>query len=91
MNAFHRFLGGSPLGVAVRLLIVSFIVGMVLTWMGWRPVDVWYWFEDLVIGVWEQGFAFFGVAGEYIAVGAAVVLPIFVLMRILRWRGPRES
>ena len=91
MSAVQRFLGGSPLGVLVRLVVLSFLVGMVLTWMGWRPIDVWYWFEDLAVGIWEQGFAFFGTAGEYVAVGAMVVLPIFLVMRILRWRGPRES
>ena len=91
MSAVQRFLGGSPLGVMLRLLVVSFLVGMVLTWLDLRPIDVWFWVEDMAVGLWQQGFAFFGRAGEYVAVGAAVVLPVFILMRVLKWRGPREQ
>ena len=37
MNALTAFLGGSPAGVALRLIVVSFIVGIVLVTFGFDP------------------------------------------------------
>ncbi len=36
-NAVGRFLGGSPAMVAVRLIVVSFVVGIVLETFGFDP------------------------------------------------------
>jgi hypothetical protein len=36
----ERFLGGSPLGVALRLIIISVVVGIVLTALGYNPRDL---------------------------------------------------
>ena len=36
-QAVSRFLGGSPAMVAVRLIVVSFVVGIVLETFGFEP------------------------------------------------------
>ncbi|MBN9270207.1 MAG: hypothetical protein J0J15_08165 [Mesorhizobium sp.] len=41
MSALTRFLGDSPLRILVKLLVVSFIVGLVMNAFGWSPLDVW--------------------------------------------------
>jgi hypothetical protein len=39
-NAVTRFVGGSPAMVAVRLIVVSFVVGIVLETFGFDPASV---------------------------------------------------
>ena len=39
-NAVGRFLGGSPAMVAVRLIVVSFVVGIVLETFGFDPATL---------------------------------------------------
>lgn len=86
MSAFERFFGDSPLRVFLKLVILSFIVGIVMSAFDWTPWDVYYGLRDFVMRVWNMGFAALGRFGEYIVVGALVVVPVFLLLRILAWR-----
>lgn len=86
MSAFERFFGDSPLRVLLKLVILSFIVGIVMSAFDWTPWDVYYGLRDFVLRVWNMGFAALGRFGEYIVVGALVVVPVFLLLRILAWR-----
>ena len=83
MSALNRFLGGSPLAVAIRLTILSFIVGLAMVWLDLRPRDVFAWFADGLHALWQMG----AESLEYLALGAAVVVPVFLLVRLLNWRG----
>ncbi len=85
-NAVNRFLGGSPLGVIIRLAILSLIVGMIMSALNWSALDIWSAVRDFFHQIWMLGFEAFGRFGQYVALGAAVVVPIFLVMRILRWR-----
>ena len=42
LSALTRFLGDSPLRVILKLLVVSFLVGLVMNAFGWSPMDVFY-------------------------------------------------
>ena len=83
MSALTRFLGDTPLRVALKLLVASFLVGAVMVWLDWRPADVFAWFGSLFERVWALGLDSF----EYVALGAAIVVPLFLLVRLLSWRG----
>ena len=88
----NRFLGDTPLRVLLRLLVLSFIVGLVLSTLNIHPLDVYDWIERLIRRIYDMGFAFFGDALEYLLVGALIVVPIFLLMRVLRLgRGRRAD
>lgn len=85
-SGIERLIGGRPSAVAVRLVLLSLVVGFLMTLFG---VDV----QDLVSGAIElvetairDGFGAFGSVGGYILTGAAVVLPIWLLMRLLKAR-----
>lgn len=82
-----RFLGDTPLRVAVRLLVLSFIVGLVLSALDIRPWDVWRWVERLVERIYNMGFEFFANAFDYFVAGALIVVPIFIVMRLLKLGG----
>lgn len=81
-----RFLGDSPLRVAIKLLVVSFIVGFVMNMFGWTPLDVWYGLREAVLDVWHLGFEAFGSFLGYILLGAAIVIPAFLILRLLSFR-----
>jgi hypothetical protein len=87
--AFYRFLGGSPAVVFIRLLFVSAIVGAVLMWLRIRPIDIILNVEDLFRRLWSLGFDSIREIGDYILAGAVIVVPIWLIMRLLNVRNFR--
>ncbi|MCA1491167.1 DUF6460 domain-containing protein [Sinorhizobium alkalisoli] len=85
-DGINRFLGDSPLRVLVKLVVVSILVGFVMTFFDWYPVDIYYGIRNFLLDVWYKGFAALGRVGDYLLVGAAVVIPAFLLLRILSYR-----
>lgn len=81
-----RFLGDTPGRTLIKLLVISFIVGVVMNAMDWYPIDVYYWLRDFVLYLWDLGFAAFGNVGRYLVLGAMVVVPIFLVLRIFSYR-----
>ena len=86
----NRFLGDTPLRVLVRLAVLSFFVGLVLSALNVRPLQIYRWIEEVVERIWSMGFAFLGEAVDYLLMGALVVLPVFLLMRLLKFGGGRR-
>ena len=82
----NRFLGDTIGRTILKLLVISFIVGVVMAAFNWSPFDVFYVVRDFIIRIWQQGFAALGRVGEYLALGAAIVVPVFLLLRILNYR-----
>jgi hypothetical protein len=85
----HRFFGGPPLAVLVRLLFVSLVVGAILMWLDIQPLDVVQGFVRAAEHLWAMGFEAFGQAGRYILAGAVIVVPIWFVMRLLTMRNTR--
>lgn len=81
---FSRFLGDTPLRVFLRLLVLSFIVGLVLSVLNLRPLQIYRWIERFLERIWSMGFEFLGDAAEYLILGALIVVPIFLLMRLVK-------
>jgi hypothetical protein len=82
-NAVGRFLGGSPAMVAVRLIVVSFVVGIVLETFGFDPATL---FSEAVRGVRrivELGFTDISQVGRILLTGAMVVVPVWLVLRLL--------
>ncbi|MEO3386325.1 DUF6460 domain-containing protein [Mesorhizobium sp. CAU 1741] len=86
MSSITRFLGDSPLRVAIKLIVVSFLVGIVMATFGWSPWDVFYRIEDFFVGLWNMGFDAIYRFWTYFLLGAAVVIPIFIILRVLSYR-----
>ncbi|MBX3598763.1 MAG: hypothetical protein KF874_14435 [Rhizobiaceae bacterium] len=85
-NEVERFLGDSPFRVLLKLLLVSLIVGMFMHSFGWYPLDVIYGIQRFFVGLWNMGFRAFDRLFGYIVLGAAIVVPAFVIIRILNFR-----
>lgn len=84
MGPFYRFFGGPPLWVILRLLILSLVVGLVLSFLGIHPFEIWDMARDLALRVWHMGFDALGEIGQYLIVGAIIVIPIWLILRLLR-------
>ena len=81
-----RFLGGHPVSVAVRLLLFSLLVGWALRWLDIGPRDVWLWAMDRADAALALGMDGIARFGDTILLGAAIVVPIFLVMRVLNYR-----
>ncbi len=55
-DSVHRFLGGSPLAVAFRLILLSILVGVVLAAIGFDPWNIVTSIRLLLQRVWDLGF-----------------------------------
>jgi hypothetical protein len=88
-TALTRFLGGSPGSVLLRLVFVSLIVGAFLMWLDIRPEDIFRGIIDLVNRIWGLGFDAIRVVGDYILAGAAIVVPVWLVLRLLNMRNGR--
>ena len=84
-----RFLGGSPLTVLVRLVAVSLIVGALMSWLGIDALDILDDVQRAVAHLYGSGFAALRGIGGTVLAGAAVVVPVWLALRVLSWRGPQ--
>lgn len=80
-------MGGSPLGVVIRLVVMSFVVGLLMTVLDVDPNDIIRWIEERLRFLTSFGFETFSEAGSILLLGAVVVLPIWLVLRILRLVG----
>jgi hypothetical protein len=85
-GTISRFLGDSPLRVLLKLAVLSFIVGFVMTSFGWSPLDVWYALREAVLDVWRLGFSAIDRFLGYFLLGAAIVVPAFLIIRLVSFR-----
>tara|TARA_R110002124_G_scaffold16882_7_gene71500 strand:- start:63523 stop:63819 length:297 start_codon:yes stop_codon:yes gene_type:complete len=83
-SSLERFLGGSPLGVVARLLLLSLLVGFAMSVFGIEPQDVIDGTVNLVHDAMRDGFGVFRNLGAYVLTGAVLVVPIWLLIRLTR-------
>jgi hypothetical protein len=91
MSGLTRFLGDSPWRVFIRLLVLSFIVGLVLSALSISPIDIYWWGERTIRHIYSMGFAFFADSFSYLIAGALVVVPLFLLSRLFKLGGRRRA
>ena len=82
----NRFLGDTPGRTIVKLAVISLVVGIIMAALNFTPMDVWYHFVDFVERLYHLGFRAFERFGEYLIYGAMVVLPVFLVVRLLNLR-----
>ena len=79
----QRALGGSPLGVVVKLIFLSLIVGALMAFLGLTPRSLFLALETFVRGVWNMGYDAIREVGQWILAGAIVVVPVWLIARML--------
>ncbi len=82
-----RFLGDTPLRTVVKLAMISFVVGVVMTALDLSVLDVFDSVREFIIRIWNMGFAAIERFIGYFLLGAAIVVPAFLIIRLLKYRG----
>ena len=77
-----KVFGGTPLAVLGRLILLSILVGVILSALGLDPFDIIHSIERLIRSIWNMGFDAFRWLWRYFLLGAVIVIPIWILMRL---------
>ncbi|MGO4565416.1 DUF6460 domain-containing protein [Rhizobium sp. 2YAF20] len=82
----NRFLGDSPARTLVKLVVASLIVGFVMKVFGWQPWDLVENIRRFILDLWHSGFAALGKFGDYLLLGASIVIPLYIILRVFNYR-----
>ena len=82
-NPLARFFGGPPLSVIFRLVLLSILIGVILKVLGLDPLNILRSIQDLVRGIWNMGFDAVLWLWRYFLLGAVIVIPVWLIMRLM--------
>ncbi len=88
-NVVGRFAGGSPAIVALKLIVVSFVVGVILETFGFDPASLFREAARAARRLFELGFTDVRQLGRILLTGAMVVVPVWLALRLLDSGGRR--
>ena len=83
-SALNRFFGGRPLVVLFRLALLSVLVGFILRVLGLDPFDIIRSIRELFQAIWDMGYEAFERLWRYFVLGAVLVVPIWLIVRLVR-------
>jgi hypothetical protein len=83
-NVVTRFFGGPPLTVIVKLILLSVLVGVILKVLGLDPFDIIESVQRLIRSIWDMGFDAVRWLWRYFLLGAVLVVPIWLIVRLMR-------
>lgn len=86
VSGLDRWLGGSPVGVLVKLIFLSLVVGVILAFLGLTPLGLLRNLVDSVQALFGIGWDAIEDVGRYILTGAVVVIPLWFLSRLMSSR-----
>ena len=72
------------MSVIFRLVLLSILIGVILQVLGLDPWNIIESLRRLVVRVWDMGFDAVRWLGRYLLLGAVVVVPIWVIVRLMR-------
>jgi hypothetical protein len=79
-----RFFGGPPLAVIGKLVLLSILIGVVLSTFGFDPWNIVESVRRLIRSVWNLGFDALHWLWRYFLLGAVLVIPVWLLVRLIR-------
>ena len=83
-RSVSRFLGGSPLAVLGKLILLSILVGVLLSVFGLDPWNIVYSVRRLFYLIWDLGFDTIEWVWRYFLLGAVIVVPIWLVARLVK-------
>ena len=82
----NRFLGGSLSSTFIKLIFLSIIVGAFMAFLDLTPWGLIENFVDFIRRVFGSGLAAVREVGRWLLYGAIVVVPLWLLSRVMRGR-----
>ena len=83
----ERFFGGNPALVLIRLAILSLVVGVILSALGFSPFDLLDSVRRLAARIYDMGFAAIEKSLRYFLLGAVMVFPVWIVVRVFKLMG----
>jgi Family of unknown function (DUF6460) len=83
-DSVTRFFGGPPLSVMFRLVLLSILVGVILEALGFDPWNILDSLQRLAQHIWDMGFDAVRFLWRYLVLGAVIVVPIWLVLRLAR-------
>jgi Family of unknown function (DUF6460) len=87
MSNFNRFLGGPPAAILVKLLFLSLLVGAFMAFLDITPFGLIEQVVEWIRSIFDLSFETVREVGRWIVYGAIIVIPIWLLTRLLGRRG----
>jgi Family of unknown function (DUF6460) len=81
-----RFFGDNVAGTIIRLVLISIVVGIVFSALGITPFNLVERLEQVVRRITDLGFDAVRWTFNYFLLGAIIVFPIWIIMRVVRSR-----
>jgi hypothetical protein len=82
-SGVQRFLGGSPGGVLVKLVFLSLVVGGLMSLVGLTPRGLFESALRMGRAILDLGFGALGEVGGWLLTGAVVVVPLWLILRLI--------
>ncbi len=83
-TSLTRFFGGSPGRILVQLAVMSFVLGVILSALGLSPFDIVDSVRRLALRIYNMGFDAVAWGFRYFLLGAVIVVPVWLVMRLFR-------
>jgi len=87
----NQLFGGNPLAVALRLAVLSIVVGVILSALGITPQNLFYNLNMIKRRIYDMGFGAVEWVLGYLILGAMVVVPVWFIARLLGAFGNRRD
>lgn len=85
-STLERFIGGRPTSVVIKLVLISLMVGFVMSVFGFNAVDLVNTAIRMIEEALRDGTGVLRQLGSYILAGAAIVVPVWFILRLTRSR-----
>ncbi len=85
----YQIFGGAPVPVIARLALVSILVGAGMMWLDIHPWELIDDVERSLYHLWATGFVGLNRLGGYLVTGGVIVIPVWIVLRILSFRNER--
>ncbi|HEX2509539.1 MAG TPA: DUF6460 domain-containing protein [Microvirga sp.] len=86
MSDLHRFMGGSPGSVLIKLIFLSLLVGAFLAFLGLTPFGLVDTVVQWIQSVFDLSFDTLKEIGRWIFYGAIIVVPVWLVSRLIASR-----
>lgn len=80
----NQFLGGSPLAVVGKLILLSILIGVLLSVVGLDPSNIFSSIKRVIRLVWDMGFDAIRWLWQYFLLGAIIVIPVWLILRLIK-------
>lgn len=82
-NILARLFGGSPVALLLKLLFLSLVVGAILNGLGFTPSTIPRRVMAAIRSITNLGLGAFKDIGAFIVTGAIVVIPAWLIIRLV--------